>query len=107
MIRTKEEKTAQQREAEEKKRREDEKLRGLFEKYDLDTTGWTVLTPKQELLDAGWNKHTLFPVTADDTVYMHPDQTGVSVGSVRVAYWQATHVATLSYSHFEKLSDVE
>ena len=84
-----------------KKQQQEDSMRVLFDKYTGKTKGLDVLVPTKTLLDAGWNEHSLFQVTKEDPVYMHPDQKGVAKGYVRVIYYNGEHVATLSRNHFQ------
>lgn len=85
----------------ENKKRTEQKLRNLFEPYTGGVEGLQEMEPTEELLNAGWNLHNLFPITRGDTVYLHPDQEGVPADYVRVIHYEASHVSVLNKSHFK------
>jgi hypothetical protein len=100
-MKTEKEKSHLEKELAEKKRQQSERLRALFDLSDLSEYCVEKLEPTDMLLDAGWNRHSLFPVTREDDVFLHSDQSGVSDGHVRVIYYGKKYQATLAKSHFK------
>ena len=100
-MKTEKEKTLIEKEISEKKRAEAERLRALFDLTDLSDHCSDMLEPTELLLEAGWNKHSLFSVTRGDQVFLHKDQSDVPNGYIRVIYHERKYQAALSKSHFK------
>jgi hypothetical protein len=88
----------------ETKKRTEQKLRDTFDKYDGDLSAMERLTPKPELIQAGWNHHSLFAFMTDDAVYMHQEQSDVSPGYVRTVHYDGTFVSVVHKSYFHETS---
>jgi len=63
-----------------------------------------ILTPKEEVVKAGWNKHLPSPLTKDEKVIVLKKQDNVPDGYVKVLHGEPGHKITsiMSIDHFNK-----
>lgn len=75
----------------------------LVTKYDESTDGLKTMTVKPGVGEYSWVQSLIVPLKSNETVYIHPDQTGVGSGFVRIIHSHLKAIAVFSKSHFDTI----
>lgn len=84
-----------------KKKGED--LTHLVTRYEDSLDGLKTMTVKPGVGEYSWVQHLIVPLKSNETVYIHPDQTGVSRGYTRIIHSEMKAIAIFANNHFDTI----
>jgi hypothetical protein len=78
-------------------------LTHLVTKFNGPLDGLKTMTVKPGVGEYSWVQSLIVPLKSNETIYIHPDQTGVGVGFVRIIHSHLKAIAVFHKSHFDTI----
>jgi hypothetical protein len=80
---------------------EDKKILESIKVFEEDTNSLKTLRVKKGVGDYGWNKYLFVPLENFEIAYIHPDQSDVNSGYIRVIHSKYNCISVFSKCHFD------